>query len=533
MEDLEPTTDTHGVIDPIRVETGLSRFPIHSLTGGGVEINLQNLGTATKWEVSHNSKYGQAGWLAYKIDTLIINRRIEQQNRPIPKIIRLGSLREIASEISTEGKRGANPDLVKKALMQNASTFINAKISYKTKEGSLREIEFGDSRYSVIFTGEKFPDGKKADAVYIILHDIYRDILNSAQTRPLDYAYMKVLPPLAQRFYEIVSYIIYACLYHKNVNCKMRYSEFCKLSTATRYDTFDQVKKQMYKIHRPHILSGYLEAGITYQASTDEAGKSDWWMYYTPGPNAGKQYNEFLATPRKRATTSAYHSDQEILPFLDDIPMIPEKGEAKPRTASKTVKIAPQESLEGGGGVDPSSVTLALRDRLVEIGMGRGEALTQATVNPEECERQLEYLPFAEVKTTPGAYLASAIKGGFSPSKSYLEAKGKEEEKEKKRRAEEIRQAREQTEKARQEAEQTLLDSEIAALELEHPEQFVAFSQFVQGHRETEAKRNAKFSESIQRRMRENFERPEKRHELYHQWKRGLGLAANPPAEAS
>jgi hypothetical protein len=304
----------------------------------------------------------------------------------------------------------------------------------------------------------------------------------------------------------------------------MRYSEFCKLSTATRYETFDQVKKQMYKIHRPHILSGYLEAGITYQACTDEEGKSDWWMFYTPGPNAGKQYKEFLATPKKRATTSEYHPDQGMLPFLEDIPTIPEKSSvAKARAAAKTAKVDQQEALEGMGGVDPSPETLALRDRLVAAGMGRGEALTQATTNAEECERQLEYLPFAEVKTTSGAYLASAIKGGFAAPKLYLEAKAKETEADKKRRAEEIRQAREQAEKARKEADEKLLDSEIASLELEHPEEYASFAQFVQRHRETEASKNRKFSDSIQRRMSENFERPEKRRELYQEWKLGQG----------
>ena len=133
MEDLTPASAPETGIETIRVETALSRFPIHSLTGGEVEINILNLGTATKWEVSHSSRYGQPGWLAYKLDTLVISRRIEEQSRPIPKVIKLGSLREIANEISTAGKRGTNPDLIKQALRQNSLAGINAKISFKNK----------------------------------------------------------------------------------------------------------------------------------------------------------------------------------------------------------------------------------------------------------------------------------------------------------------------------------------------------------------------------------------------------------------
>ena len=338
MTDLIPEPEKpNGEIETIRVETALSRFPMHSLTGGNVQINIQNLGTATRWEISPNPKYGQPGGLAYKLDTLIINRRIEEQGRPIPRIIKLGTLREIATELGIKNDTGSSSLNIKKALKQNAFTGIDAKISFKTKEGSIREIEFADTRYAVVFTGEKFLDGRKADAVYIILHDIYRDILNSAQTRPLDYSYMKALPPMAQRFYEIISYVIYAALHHRNKTCKLRYSEFCKLSTATRYFTFDQVKKQMYKIHLPHIENGYIERGITYQPTTDENDQPDWWVFYSPGQNAGKQYEEFLQIPKRRITGTEFPPGQKVFSFIEEVPAIPEKHEKPAKPATKPI----------------------------------------------------------------------------------------------------------------------------------------------------------------------------------------------------
>jgi hypothetical protein len=172
MNTLAETTADILPPSPIRVETALSRYPIHRLAKRGdinIDICLNNEygETSIKWEVTHNSKYGQPGPLAYKLDTLIINRRIEEAARPIPTIIRLGSLHEICRELGiSEGK---NVVTIKNALYQNAYAAITAKIRYRGRNGKEREAEIGDTRYGVVFTGQKLPDGRRADAVYIIL----------------------------------------------------------------------------------------------------------------------------------------------------------------------------------------------------------------------------------------------------------------------------------------------------------------------------------------------------------------------------
>ncbi|MBV9468427.1 MAG: hypothetical protein JOZ57_04225, partial [Abitibacteriaceae bacterium] len=280
----------------IRTETALSRFPMHRLSRGKeIQIELKNQGGAIHWNVSHNSKYGQPGPLAYKIDTLIINRRIDRTGRPVPTMLRLGSLREIAEEVGS----GTNTTTVKQALLQNATASIAAKIHYKTHDAGEKSLEAVFTRYQVIFTGETLPNGSSADAVYLVFNSIYHDILNNAIYRPLDYDYMKALTPAAQKFYEIVSYQIYAALHHHNARARLLYSEYCLLSTAARYYDFDHVKKQMYKVHRPHIDSGYI-AKVTYEATTNEAGEADWWMCYTPGRNAGREYHAFTGSSKAR-----------------------------------------------------------------------------------------------------------------------------------------------------------------------------------------------------------------------------------------
>ena len=192
----EPSTAV-SPLNPIRVETALSRYPIHRLSKkGGISIDLHEKDergeTTLKWRVTYNSGFGQPGPLAYKLDTLIINRKIEEAARPIPRIIRLGSLRDICRELElNEGQATRN---IKNALHQNASAYITAKTHYRSASGAERHIDIGDTRYGVVFTGEKLPDGRRADAVYIVLHDSYREILNHAITRPLNYATAKPGP---------------------------------------------------------------------------------------------------------------------------------------------------------------------------------------------------------------------------------------------------------------------------------------------------------------------------------------------------
>jgi hypothetical protein len=287
---MKPTTqlDTECLHpNPIRVETALARFPVHRLARHGhIKIEVyeqdQHGETTLKWKVGYNSEYGHPGPLAYKLDTLIINRRIEEAVRPIPRIIKLGSLREIINEL---GLASHNTEAVKTALRQNAFAGITAKIRYRCHDRTERTLEADFTRYHVVFTGEKLPDGRKADAVYIILSDIYMQVINGAMTRPLDYDYLKGLPPAAQRFYELLSYRIYATLKNDRPRAKLLYSEFCTYAPLVRQSDRNVVRPQMARIHAPHLRSGYI-AAIDYEPTVDGAGRPDWLMLYTPGPKA-------------------------------------------------------------------------------------------------------------------------------------------------------------------------------------------------------------------------------------------------------
>jgi len=279
-------------LNRIRVETALSRFPIHRLAKkGNISIDLSS-DTSFQWKVSYNSEYGQPGPHAYKVDTLVVNRRIDEAQRPLPEVIRLGSLREINRDLALSEE---DTNTVKKALLQNASAFISAKIRYKPKNAKNGQERWGEihyTRYSVVFTGETLPDGRPADAVYIVLNPPHRKMLNEAEVRPLDYDYLTELNAGPQRLYELLSFQIYGAIASGRPRAKLLYSEYCMCAPQVRYLTFNGVKKQMYKIHLPHRESGYITK-VDYLQSTDKSGQLDWEMLYTPGPKAVDEYHAF------------------------------------------------------------------------------------------------------------------------------------------------------------------------------------------------------------------------------------------------
>lgn len=303
------------LIDPIRTETVFSRLPVHQLSKTS-KTNIRIIQRqpdggqiSLRWQVSYNDFYGPARQLAFKTDKLVIDPCIDQTERPLSsRFIRLGSLRTIAQQLNL----GADTNAVKQALLQNASTFINAKLSYKTADGKLQEIEEAFTRYNLRFWRETLEDGSVADAVYLRLNDPYFGIINHSARRPLDLQYLRLLSkkPSTQRFYELVSFNIFAALKNHHSHAKLRYSEYCNLAPQTRSSSLRGAQKQMYEIHRPHLESGYITK-VSYQKTTDEEGSPDWFIFYTPGPRAKTEFETFnggrksTKTKRPRAIASS------------------------------------------------------------------------------------------------------------------------------------------------------------------------------------------------------------------------------------
>src|SRR5438552_4585075 len=116
-------------LSTIRTETVFSRLPIHNLSKKG-KVDIQILRKNThgeidlRWEVSYNNRFGQPRQLAYKLDTIIINRKLDELSKPLPRIMCLGSLHVIAEELGFK----RDTQSIKKAILQNAASFITAKL---------------------------------------------------------------------------------------------------------------------------------------------------------------------------------------------------------------------------------------------------------------------------------------------------------------------------------------------------------------------------------------------------------------------
>ena len=328
------------------------------------------------------------------MDTVVINRRIDEAGRPLPKVIRLGSLRDICRELSVnEGQATRN---VKRALHQNASAYINAKITYTATDRSERFIEFGATRYDVVFTGKKLPDGRRADAVYIILHDLYRELLDGVQKRPLDYENLKELPPAPQRFYELLSFQIYAALKHGRPRARLLYSEYCTYAPQVRYLDYEHVKKQMYKVHAPHRRSDYISA-VEFRETKDREGQPDWEMLYTPGKRAKVEFRAF--TQPRRAFATRPGGEQQLA------------GAAQPPEEI----IFPAEE-------DP------LVQHLIKFGVERSKARGLVESHREAAEAQIAAYPYRDSgrpKKNAAGWLITAIEKNYTLPVAYVEEQEK------------------------------------------------------------------------------------------------------------
>lgn len=295
------------------VESVLAKLPLHTLsTQGQMQVRIEKRDEGGEvsllWQVSPSQEFGEPRHLAYRLDTLVINRRIDEAG-PSPKVLRLGSLRSVCRELGLT-ESGHNFNDIKQALAQNAGATIKAKIFYRDREGKQRKLEAVFSRYSVIFAGDTLPDGTEADGVYVVINDIYQGFLNHVPLRPLDFNYLRQLTPSACRFYEVVSFRICAALKQGWPKVSMLYSEYCEATGQRRLSTGTEVSKQMYKLHKPHLESGYL-AKVEFE-KTRNAEPPDWNLWYTPGPRARDEYVKFSAG--KEAAETSLTTNGRLLP---------------------------------------------------------------------------------------------------------------------------------------------------------------------------------------------------------------------------
>ena len=407
-------------INAIRTNSLLSKLPVHTLSKKGpAEIRFTHRPNHRgqpdiSWKVLPHDVLGAPRQLAYKLDTLFVNRKIEELGKPFPRIMPAGSLPDAARAL------GLHPDdtaSIKHAMRQNSGAYIICKLPHPAREGDY--LEGNGTRYNLAFRGQILPDGSIAETVYILWNEPFYTILNNSPQRPLDYDYLKLLAPAAQRFYELVSFQIFAALKHSHPEAKLRYSEYCQQAPQMCYHDRARAQKQMYKVHRPHIRSGYILKG-RWGKTTDQQGRPDWFIHYTPGPKAFTEYQTFTGKAPKTRRPRA---------------ISPARTKPESRGVETTVKS-----------LDPKRL-LALTTR----GVVKTEAVKFLSDAPADLlghiDDSLEYfdsLP-RDRMTNPGAFLAELVRKKISIAETFETTRQRQD-----------RQAREEEQKRQQDQEARL-----------------------------------------------------------------------------
>jgi hypothetical protein len=216
----------------------------------------------------------------------------------------------------------------------------------------------------------------------------------------------------------------------------------------------------LYKIHRPHIESGYISK-VESEQTTDKQGRPDWFLWYTPGPKAKREYREFNERPR--LTNSA--PKPLARPHL-----VRQKGRGE---EVKGPEITPEEK--------------ALFDRLIAHGVRKADARDLVANRREIVERELEAFPHRSLDgvENPAGLLVAAIRSGdySQPAKVQSQRAKRAEEK----KAAEKKRLEEARELYRQKFLPQYLKwamGELSRIELDRPNAWIEFSEFVRKERE-------------------------------------------------
>ena len=200
-------------------------------------------------------------------------------------------------------------------------------------------------------------------------------------------------------------------------------------------------------------------------------------------------------------------------------------GRGEPETETTTESTINTAATEQPDARAPADLA-ALIEELVSHGVSRATAGRYARQKPGVCRRCLDYLPFAEVKKTPGAWLASAIRDEYGPPEGYLNAKQAEAKEAEARRAEEQRRQEARRREARLRQRDADLRAAFRALIAEGGEPLASFRAYAGEQR----RRLLKTADLLSPRRREErlaaFDSPEEQLVHFAAWRQARRVPA-------
>jgi hypothetical protein len=203
---------------------------------------------------------------------------------------------------------------------------------------------------------------------------------------------------------------MFAALKNKTT-AKMLYSEFCLYAPQTRYFDWEQVRPQMYRIHKTHQTGGYIEK-VEFEQLRANDGTLDWLMTYIPGHKAKGDHALAMRKPLPRAKLIGRNENQ--------VPLFPEPP---------TPKLLPDPELA----FSPEEETLVTQ--LKGYGVAEKKARSLVKSRRQATEEQLAAYPYRTIgaeKNNPAGWLIAAIEygeSGYPLPELYLDVLAKREQK--------------------------------------------------------------------------------------------------------
>jgi hypothetical protein len=270
--------------EPVLLEWPFFQFSKRCRTGVA-PVEHAGLG-GVSWKVIADPRFGCPREAAFHLHTFVLVPLLYERYPDIPEVVDLGSLARLCSklEISDSGHNLANMRL---ALRQLTAATIETNLKYADMSGRDRPIPMSFSRYQLISPVSGDGGRWRREAIRLHICDEYRRLLANTFPVYLDRAYAAPMRPGAQRFYQLLSSRIRDCVADKGP-AEILYSDYCRRAPQKRCFERDAVQKQMYKLHAPHIRSGYLGAKIFYRPIGTETDP-DWMVTYSPGPAARQE----------------------------------------------------------------------------------------------------------------------------------------------------------------------------------------------------------------------------------------------------
>jgi len=288
-------------------EVNLLKYPFALLSNNNLDKLLQEAAKTQKshirceiqmpdgskrlWQVPPNIMLGYTRPFDKKV-MITVQKLVTDENFPPPLIWKLDSLNRLCRTMKISETEG-NRRLVKESLIRISQTPIYTETFYlKDKREYWREKP--ESRggsftpWSVIWKGDKLPDGRVAECIYLAFNIPFLLSLQAYYVKPLDYEYWLSLPPLAQRIYELTGLKFYGLKESSYV--RYEYLALCQLLPIRPQKNLSKAQQILDRAHRLLKEKGWFSEVKWLSAIQRSLSKEHpWELLYYPGPRAKQE----------------------------------------------------------------------------------------------------------------------------------------------------------------------------------------------------------------------------------------------------